>query len=398
MSEKASAGFAVKWVWLAVGLVAALLPFWCSDLDLTIASRFYDAGNPDNPWPYQDHWLWFAIYKGDWMIATLFALASIGAILVSHRKPSLAIWRPRGWFLLLVMVLGSGLVVNAIFKDHWGRFRPRQVEQLGGVHQYVPPLAIGTPGEGKAFPCGHCSVAFAFFGFWFIWRRRRPRLAWAMFAFAAGLGALVGVARLTAGAHFPSDTLWSGILMFATAWLVYHHLLNVPKREASIEQGRATTGMSRSQQLGMGLLAVLVVFGLMFTKPMADQHRFVPQAEQLERIQAIHLNADRARIRLMVEPLTAGVDIASKTHSFGLPVNKLVRSVTLQDDGQLIYVLVHEGVYTELDTELRVRIDPDWLDRLWIQLGQGDIHVPESNTSFETRFKIDQGEIRVDAR
>jgi hypothetical protein len=41
--------------------------------------------------------------------------------------------RMYGLFILLSVILGPGLLVNLVFKDHWGRPRPRQVVALGGT-------------------------------------------------------------------------------------------------------------------------------------------------------------------------------------------------------------------------------------------------------------------------
>lgn len=361
---------------LALAALAVTLPFWFSDLDMRSAAWFYVPDAPGSPWPYQDHWLWHAIYKGDWLIAGTFALVAIGAILLSYRVPRLALWRPRGWFLLLIIVLGSGLVVNAIFKDHWGRYRPRQVEQLGGVHPYVPPLAIGTPGEGKSFPCGHCSVGFAFYGFWFIWLRRRPGLAWAMFAFATFSGVLIGVGRLSAGGHFLSDTLWSGLLMFATAALIYHALLKVPQREARIAAGEGAPRMDWRQRVLIGTSASAVIAGVLLAKPMAAQSSYAPGALQQATIQRVMLDADHARVRIRVVPVVEGVRIDHKTHSFGFPGNKVHQDVTLGSDGVLNYRLSHSGIYTERDTEITLQVDPDWVGRVHVRVANGDIYVP----------------------
>jgi lipid A 4'-phosphatase len=84
-------------------------------------------------------------------------------------------WRINGAFLLLSVIAGPGLIINAVLKDHWDRPRPRDVVQFGGVMQYTPAPLRGE--GGGAFPCGHCSVGFLYASGWLAWRRRRP--AWA---------------------------------------------------------------------------------------------------------------------------------------------------------------------------------------------------------------------------
>ena len=41
-------------------------------------------------------------------------------------------------FLVLTLALGSGIIANVIFKDHWGRFRPISVTEFGGADRFTP--------------------------------------------------------------------------------------------------------------------------------------------------------------------------------------------------------------------------------------------------------------------
>ncbi len=65
-----------------------------------------------------------------------------------------------GAFLILSVVIGPGLIINAVFKDHWDRPRPRDVVEFGGMLQCTPAPLRGESGE--SFPCGHCSVGFLY--------------------------------------------------------------------------------------------------------------------------------------------------------------------------------------------------------------------------------------------
>jgi membrane-associated PAP2 superfamily phosphatase len=74
--------------------------------------------------------------------------------------------------LILSVVIGPGLIINAVFKDHWDRPRPRDVVEFGGMLQCTPAPLRGESGE--SFLCGHCSVGFLFASGWWLWKRRRP--------------------------------------------------------------------------------------------------------------------------------------------------------------------------------------------------------------------------------
>src|SRR4051812_43027675 len=48
------------------------------------------------------------------------------------KRPVWGLTRLRVIYLLLVLAIGPGLVVNVIFKDNWGRARPRYIDTFGG--------------------------------------------------------------------------------------------------------------------------------------------------------------------------------------------------------------------------------------------------------------------------
>jgi membrane-associated PAP2 superfamily phosphatase len=361
---------------VVLGLMLLTLPlFWLTDLDLTAAAWFHEPGHPDNPWPHQAHWLWRGLYKGAWLMAGALALGGVVAVLVARLRPSWRLWQPRGWFLLLVILLGSGLVVNVIFKDQWGRYRPRDVVELGGDHAFQPLLVPGERGRGKSFPCGHCSAGFAFVAFWLLWRRSRPRLARSFLVGAIALGLLMGVGRMSAGAHFLSDVLWSGFMTFLVAWLVYYRLLKVPQSEARIAAGHSERPSWR-QRLLLALAAVAVLVGALLAKPMnvRSDHRF--QADQLPGAGPLPIAVDAADLRLTVRRGEPALALRLQVHGFGLPWNRVEEDLAPPNPGEpWHYSVEHHGVYSELRTTLEVTADPAIARRLAIDLGQGDVRL-----------------------
>ncbi|MCJ7603450.1 MAG: phosphatase PAP2 family protein [Desulfobulbaceae bacterium] len=106
------------------------------------------------------------------------------------------------------------LRIYAVFKDHLGHPRPRQIVEFEGKYQYIPPLQKGDVGKNSSFPSGHVAIAFNISLFWFIWRRGRPRLAVVSLGVAIGCAGGMGLARLMDGAHFLSDILCAMFLSF----------------------------------------------------------------------------------------------------------------------------------------------------------------------------------------
>jgi membrane-associated PAP2 superfamily phosphatase len=137
------------------------------------------------------------------------ALFGLAAGAASYFRKELKQWRRSGVFLVLLLALGPGLMVNAVFKDHWGRPRPREITQFGGKKQFLQPWQKGEDGKGRSFPSGHASSAFYMSAPFFIYRRSNKRLA--LFWLTGGLifGILMSFARITQGGHFLSDNLWA---------------------------------------------------------------------------------------------------------------------------------------------------------------------------------------------
>src|SRR5438270_1792058 len=120
---------------LLLGLaVAATIVFAATPLDLAAARAFYRPGALD-PWPLARELPWSLLYRlAPWLTAFLViaGLAALAAGVARGRGD----WRRQGVFLLLSIALGPGLLVHVVFKDHWGRPRPRDVVELGRPRHY----------------------------------------------------------------------------------------------------------------------------------------------------------------------------------------------------------------------------------------------------------------------
>lgn len=189
---------------IATGLIAA------TGADLGVAARFYDHG-----WPVGEAFPWKQLYRIDRTPAVVLALFGLGIALCGLRRSTMRHWVRPGLFLVLLLALGPGLLVNAVFKEHWGRPRPREVQEFGGSKPFLQPWQPGVSGKGRSFPSGHSSAAFYLTAPYFIYRRSRPRRGAGWLAGGLVFGLLMSVARIAQGGHFLSDCLWA----FGMVWL-----------------------------------------------------------------------------------------------------------------------------------------------------------------------------------
>lgn len=351
--------------------------FWLTDLDIDTASRFYHPDNVEDVWMEGHYPFWRFFYHAGPIIILLILFGSLAIIILSSVLQRFRHWRIYAVFILLVYVLGPGLLVNTVFKDHWGRPRPDAVQTFGGHEAYVPPLKYNAEGDGKSFPSGHSSVGFALLAFWLIWRRRSVLLNHGLFIAASSFGILMGLSRMASGAHFLSDVLWSAFIPIAVMWALYFHVLNIPKAERLREQSHKQGSSSRTQtllQIGLGGVVLLIS---LFNIPV-DKDKYL----ELEQLKQIEVNAEKMKVTVeFVEPQHLDKPyLRYRSRGFGLPGNKLLLEIDYQQ-GVLLIKEAHKGIYSELNNHLHLYLPLDFDGSLQFKLDKGKVRMlntPES--------------------
>lgn len=221
MRTKRKAQIVLDWSIPLLLLVAATVWIRVTGLDLSLQAHFYEnnvgwVGGVDN------HWVLVNTYGVSPSLAV--AIASLLLFVASFWVARIASWRYITLFLVIVMVIGPGLIVNATFKRHWGRPRPLDLTEFNRDSEFVPVWGKPVPGSGSSFPSGHAATAFYLFTPYFLLRRRSWRWATFFLLLGLGYGALVGVARMAAGAHFLSDVVWSAGFVYLTGLALSYSL------------------------------------------------------------------------------------------------------------------------------------------------------------------------------
>jgi membrane-associated PAP2 superfamily phosphatase len=233
--HRASAPLLLPLVVLVLG--SLLLGWW--DLDRRVQAWFFE---PEQGWWLTSNPAVLLLYRyGTWPAIAVASLAGVtwaGSWWVRR-------WRGRravAGFLVWLILLGPWLLVNSVFKDYFGRPRPRQVVAYGGDLPYAP---LGSPhwgGMGKSFPSGHAAMGFYWLGlFVFYWSRRR-RLAWGFFGLGMLHGSLMGFGRLAQGGHWLSDVFWAAGFVYLTAWVLCRFLPQAAPDCVPGEAGGADAG------------------------------------------------------------------------------------------------------------------------------------------------------------
>ena len=275
--------------WREAGLtLGALLlvsvPFWLTDLDLVVSSKFFSA---ERGWFLADAEPWEFLYRfGDRIAIVSFLLALVWLAVLGARKQQAArLWH--ALYLYMVLLLGPSLVCNSVFKEHWGRPRPASTTAFGGPVPYHRPWVRGNDSNHTSFPSGHAAAGFSFLAFYPLLRRRRRAAARACAALGILAGLLLGTARIVQGRHFLSDVLWSAGFVYLTALTCYHLLLDVPAREKEAAARSALQELRRPRYVVSVLLTALAALaGLLFSSYRAVESltRDPPQLEGVTRI------------------------------------------------------------------------------------------------------------------
>jgi lipid A 4'-phosphatase len=196
-------------------ILLALLPTVWMSLDLQAAALF--AGSA--PVLVSRHWWWVDwingyvpdVFRGGLVLAfAVWVYASVSSRLQRWRLP-LA-------FCVIGGIVGPGLVVNGLFKDHWQRARPYKVENFGGAAEFTRAgVMTDQCQENCSFVSGHVACGVFLMSLGLVHRRRQK--TWALAGAAAGL--LIGFSRMSASAHWLSDVLWAFPVTLVSSWLVW---------------------------------------------------------------------------------------------------------------------------------------------------------------------------------
>jgi lipid A 4'-phosphatase len=198
-------------------LVSSVLAVVFSGIDIRFSRLFFDQGFT------MANQAWAALLHAsvDWFVYG--SVASIGVAYAFNRLAGRNLWGMDGKrvvYLLLVLALGAGLIVNGILKEGFGRARPKDIVEFGGTAHFTPAYFVSNACDHNcAFSCGDCAGAFFALALAMAISRKR-----AVAAAAVGYGVLVSASRIASGSHFLSDTIVSFFVMLIISNALYYRM------------------------------------------------------------------------------------------------------------------------------------------------------------------------------
>lgn len=349
-----------------IALIALTLTISYFKLDFKVQELFYRAGS-EPAWYQKDSLGWKIAYHYGTLPAILLTFFACVGLILSWMRSEMTKLRRHFLFIILTLAIGPGLVVNAVLKDHWGRPRPRQVQEFGGKWDFKEIWQPGIPGKGKSFPCGHCSMGFFFITLYYFWKQRRRALAYGSLIFSLVLGTYIGLARMAQGGHFLSDIVWSGGLTYLTATILFYWGLKIPEHEIqSAEVARESKRSPASPKKRLliataGLLATaILIFVFLFSKPFYRESVHSVNQEGAFKIIKLHLALNRGDIVVRPGRFDQAIRIKTIAQGFGFPKYRYQSELfqrTIEDTLSVIYMFNLRGLFNELDVQTVVQID-----------------------------------------
>jgi lipid A 4'-phosphatase len=209
---------------LACFAASSLLLMAFPHIDLYISSLFFDQS-----FRLGDQW-WTTFMHESMGYFLCLSLATVVALYLCNKLWNLNLCGVDGRkvvYLFLVLIVGAGLVVNLVFKDSFGRARPRDVVEFGGTKLYTPPFVVsGECHKNCSFSSGEGAAGFFALALAQALSRRRALLISA-FVF----GAWSSFCRVASGAHFFSDTVVSFFVMLTVADVLYYYLVSTEREQ-----------------------------------------------------------------------------------------------------------------------------------------------------------------------
>lgn len=203
---------------LLLALIAATLLCVLTNTDIRAAGYFY---RPGAGFPIGKLQPWWFLYRFGVYPAFVMGGGALLLFLAGYFRPSLARFRREALFLALLLIIGPGILTNAVFKDHWGRPRPRDVDLFGGSMAFYQPWQPGPAPKNASFPAGHPTAAFYLSAPYFILRKKKHRRQALLWLWGGILyGCIMGMARVIQGGHFVTDVIWSAGFVYLTAMVL----------------------------------------------------------------------------------------------------------------------------------------------------------------------------------
>ena len=199
-------------------ILSSLIFKFYPQVDIVISSLFYNDGFYLKGSFYEQ----FFYYSIRPIIASV-VIGSLGVFFYNYfsKKNIFLLGKRKLLYIILVISLTPGIIVEYGFKQNFERPRPKEIELFGGKKEFYPAYTFAKQ-NSKSFISGHSAAAFSLVGIALLFYKRKRLFI--LLSLGYGLGMII--ARIMAGGHFFSDVLLSALLVLIANILLYKAICN----------------------------------------------------------------------------------------------------------------------------------------------------------------------------
>jgi membrane-associated PAP2 superfamily phosphatase len=223
-----------------------------SGFDVGMERIFYDAGT--HTWPLKNGLVTSALLHTAGKNLVVAAMVSVLLVLVlTFFVKRLRPLRKGAAYLLAGTLLG--VIIVSILKSSTHIYTPWNLQMFGGDKPYIrlfDPAPAGLP-VGHGFPGGHSSGGFGFLSVYFLLSFYAPRYRYFGLALGLGLGGVFAIAQELRGAHFLSHDLFSLVICWYAALLVFELMF---RKELRLRRSPGPTAHPTDAPQHLGTLSV----------------------------------------------------------------------------------------------------------------------------------------------
>lgn len=180
------------------------------EVDISFSQFFF---SEESGFIYQENFLVYQLYALLPLLTKLFILVCLlylVYLIVKYRSYK-RILRSGVFFLVIAAAISPGLVVNEVFKENFGRARPRHIEEFNGKREFTGAFTMSDQCKRNcSFSSGHAAM-----GYFLTAIAYTTNLLYFNRIYLIGIvfGSLVGLSRIVMGGHFLSDVLASAFVV-----------------------------------------------------------------------------------------------------------------------------------------------------------------------------------------
>lgn len=180
------------------------------EVDISFSRLFF---SQEDRFIYKENFLVYQLYVLLPLLTKLFILVCLLYLvyLVVKYRSYKRILRSGVFFLVIAAAIAPGFVVNEVFKENFGRARPRHIQEFKGEKEFTGAFKMSAQCERNcSFSSGHAAM-----GYFLTAIAYTTNLLYFNRIYLTGIvfGSLVGLSRIIMGGHFLSDVLASAFVV-----------------------------------------------------------------------------------------------------------------------------------------------------------------------------------------